>query len=429
MSGADDVAELKPDGVPPIRLMFTPPDLDGRFVLGVFDADGALVRWLVTDRDAAAFDKGLNGFITYWDGLDDAGQRCAAGRYSARGFVVGSDVVIRGEAFHFNDWIDEASDAAVTRVTDIELADQSNLIVLFEGKKGAVLERVPVAEGGAGWTVSVPGATALNGLVGSAVRVRTEAGERVYALEDGVAVASDVQVDEGVAPVVEGGSVLDWSAGFGDTRWAIVENGETAAVVQIAGDGEILRTLPPDESGFRPREISASAVAEAVALIEARGDEQRVRVLALEPDREAEVVDGRPVSDWRILLERMITPNENFGVVDGEVTSDGGAESRSLSAEVALEPNELARDGQVIKLAGAFDAQGSYLATESGLPLVRVSDRSGLTGVAVVPAKDSGGVRLFQGNGSVVEEFLILNLEKIAAFDCGDFQLVDGDQE
>ncbi len=420
----DAVEVVSADGVPPIRLMFTPPDLAGRFVLGIFDAGGSLVRRLVTDRDAAAFDKGLNGYITTWDGLDDAGQPCPLGKYSARGFVIGDEVVVRGEAFHFNDWIDEASDAAVTRVVDVELADQSNLIVLFEGKTGPVLERVPVAEGGAGWTVAVPGATSLEGLAGSSVRVRTKAGDRAYTLDDGAAVASDVQSGAGgLAPQIAGGRVTDWSAGFGETRWAVAETGALTAVVQIGQDGEILRTLPLDDAGFVPVRISASPGVEAIAVVEMRGEEQRVRVMVLETTEPTEIVDGRPVSDWRILLERMITPNENFGVVDGEAVASSGAASRPLTAEIALNPNDLDVDGQVLRLLAAFDAQGSYLATEAGLLLVRVSDRAGLTGVAAVPGLEAGSVRMFQGNGSVVEEFSILNLSDIAAFDCGDFQL------
>ncbi len=429
-AGPESPVASEPNDGPPIQLMFTPPDLAGRFVLGVFDSSGSLVRRLVTDREAAAFDQGLNGYITQWDGLDDAGQPCEAGRYAARGFVVGDAVVIRGEAFHFNDWIDEVSDAAVTRVEDFELADQANLIVLFEGKTGPVLERIPLVEGGAGWSVSVPGGTGLDGLDGSSVRVRTEAGYRAYALEDGAAVAAEVQPPDAEAPpAIEGGQIIDWANGFGETRWAVMETGGVSAAVQIGADGEILRNLPPDGSGFVPVGISASPVAEVIALLETRGAEQRVRVMALESSGERDIVDGRPVSDWRIVLDRVITPNGQFGVVDGEVRADAGEGSRLPWVEIALEPNELDPDGSGLQLASAFDGQGSYLATESGLLLVRVSERKGLTGVALVPGTEPNSVRLFQGNGAVVEEFLISNLGKIAAFDCGEFELGEGGQE
>ncbi len=417
-------------GQPPIRLIFAPPELPGRFVLGVFDATGSLVRRLVTDRDASVFDQGLNGYITYWDGLDDAGLRCPAGTYAARGFVVGDAVSIRGEAFHFNDWVDEASDAAVTRVMDVELVDPANLVVLFESKTGPVLERVPVSEAGTGWTISVPGATGLAGIAGSAVRVVTEAGDRAYALEDGTAVASEVRGgDAGEPPVVEGARVLDWTAGPDGTKWAVVETGALTAVVQVGTDGEILRTLPPDEAGFVPTGIGASNTAEAIAVLEVNGAIQRVRMMVLETAVATDGEGDRPVSDWRIVLERMITPNEEFGVADGRATPAGGADSRGLTAEVALDPNELDPDGRVIELSAAFDSQGSYLATENGLLLVRVSDRAGLKGVAVVPGTEPGSVRLFQGNGSVVEEFVVSNLSRMAAFDCGDFDLYGVDAE
>lgn len=413
-----------------VRLVFLPPDLPGRFVLGVFDEKGGLVRRLVTDRDASVFDVGLNGYITSWDGLNDAGQRCPAGTYSARGYVIGEVVAIQGEAFHFNDWIDEAGDAGVTRVLGVEPVDPANLIALFETSQGPVLERVPMMEGAGSWVVPVPGATALDGLAGSTARVITEAGERAYSLDDGAAVGSVAEPASTEAePVVTGGRVLDWApSDEAGARWAIIEMGGETAVVQLGADGEILRTLPPDGSGFVPERISAAPATEAIAVVESRGGEQRVRVLALDSTREAEVVDGRAVSDWQVLLERVITPIGNFGVVDGEVKADAGASGGPSGVVIALDANDLDPEGQTLRLMGGFDGAGSFLATESGLELLRVSERTGIQGVNLVEGDEPGTVRFLQGNGSVVEEFLIRNVGRIAAFDCGNFQLAGGSE-
>ncbi len=413
-----------------VQLVFTPPDLPGRFVLGVFNEDGELVRRLVTDRDASVFDVGLNGYITSWDGLDDSGRRCPAGTYAARGFVIGDELVIQGEAFHFNDWIDEAGDAEVTRVMGVEPVDPANLIALFETSQGPVLERVPMVEGAGSWAVPVPGATALAGISGSTARVTTEAGERAYSLDDGTAVGSVTEpTSTEVEPVVDGGRVLDWApSGEGNTRWAVVEVGGETAVAQLGEAGEILRTLPPDASGFVPETISAAPATEAIAVVESRGSEQRVRVLALDSTKESEVVDGRPVSDWQVLLERVITPIGNFGVVDGELNADVKASGQPDGVVIALDPTDLDPEGQTLRLVAGFDGGGSFLATESGLELLRVSERTGLRGVNLIEGEEPGTVRFFQGNGSVVEEFLILNVGRIAAFDCGNFRLTGGEE-
>lgn len=403
-----------------VQLVFTPPDLPGRFVLGVFDGDGELVRRLVTDRDASVFDVGRNGYITSWDGLDDAGQRCPEGEYSARGYVIGDEVVIQGEAFHFNDWIDEAGDAAVTGVLGVEPVDPANLIALFETSQGPVLERVPMVDGAGSWSVSVPGAIGLLGIDGRAIIAATKAGDRAYSLDDGTAVGA-------VTQPTAARQVVNWVAGNAGTRWAVEEvdnDPATRMVVQFDADGEVLRTLPLDDSGFIPESISAAPATEAIALVESRGGEQRVRVLALDLTKEPEVVGGRPVSDWQVLLERVITPIGNFGVVDGEVVADDGETGRANGVVIALDATDLAPEGQTLRLMAGFDDAGSFLATDSGLELLRLSERTGLLGVALVEGDEPGTLRFFQGNGSVVEEFLIQNVGRIAAFDCGGFQLV-----
>ncbi|MGC1480833.1 MAG: hypothetical protein WA771_10040 [Chthoniobacterales bacterium] len=411
-----------PDANDDVRLIFTPPDLSGRFVLGVFDSSGKLVRRLVTNRDASVFDVGRNGYVTTWDGHDDVGQRCPPGEYSARGYVIGDAITIEGEAYHFNDWTHEAGAASVIRVIGAEPIDPANLVALFETSAGPILERVPMVAGANAWSVPVPGATDLIGIVGRTAQVETKAGPRAYSLDDGSAVAGDEDaVDPGEAPVVPGGRVVDWTDGAGKTQWATVEIDRTTAVVQIGPDEEMLRSLPPDDSGFLPQKISAAPATEAIAVIEERDDLQRVRVLALDSTREAEEIAGRPVSEWQILLERVITPNADFGLVDGEIVASGG--TRPTTEIVNLDPNELDPTGRTLKLHAEFDAAGSFLTTDSGLELLRVSASTGLQAVALVAGVEPGTLRFIQGNGAVVEEFLISNTGKIAAFDCGTFTL------
>src|SRR5260221_82360 len=107
----------------PVTLTFPPPDLEGVIVIGIFDAAGKIERTLHFEPGAPELIIDTNGYIVKWDGLDDAGKPCAAGRYSAHGYVVGTDVTVAGEAFYFNDWMAENQIPA----RDVDLREWSSV--------------------------------------------------------------------------------------------------------------------------------------------------------------------------------------------------------------------------------------------------------------------------------------------------------------
>jgi hypothetical protein len=72
-----------------VRISFLPPPLEGTISLGIYDAKGKLVRVLHREAELDAFDVGSDALHTKWDGKNDAGKNVPAGKYSARGFVVG----------------------------------------------------------------------------------------------------------------------------------------------------------------------------------------------------------------------------------------------------------------------------------------------------------------------------------------------------
>ena len=74
--------------------MFLPPPMEGLISLGIYNGAGKLVRVLHREATAAEFVAALDGFITHWDGLDDAGKPEPPGHYSAHGYMVG-DVTIQ----------------------------------------------------------------------------------------------------------------------------------------------------------------------------------------------------------------------------------------------------------------------------------------------------------------------------------------------
>jgi hypothetical protein len=67
--------------------------MEGTISLGIYDHTGKLVRILHREATADEFVAALDGFITHWDGLDDAGRPRPPGHYSAGGYMVGAVTV------------------------------------------------------------------------------------------------------------------------------------------------------------------------------------------------------------------------------------------------------------------------------------------------------------------------------------------------
>lgn len=81
------------DSPPPARqarITFLPPPLEGTISLGIYDAKGKLLRVLHREAEIDDFTIGADGVSTTWDGKNDAGEPCSAGKYNARGYAVGA---------------------------------------------------------------------------------------------------------------------------------------------------------------------------------------------------------------------------------------------------------------------------------------------------------------------------------------------------
>jgi len=72
-----------------VRISFVPPPLEGRISLGIYDAQGKLVRVLHQEGDLREFTIGPDALVTQWDGKNDNGEDLPAGRYHAHGYLVG----------------------------------------------------------------------------------------------------------------------------------------------------------------------------------------------------------------------------------------------------------------------------------------------------------------------------------------------------
>ena len=72
-----------------VRISFVPPPLEGRISIGIYDAKGKLVRVLHQEADLNEFKIGADALVTQWDGKNDDGEDLPAGKYHARGYLIG----------------------------------------------------------------------------------------------------------------------------------------------------------------------------------------------------------------------------------------------------------------------------------------------------------------------------------------------------
>lgn len=72
-----------------VRISFVPPPLEGTISLGIYDRDGKLVRVLVQEGAIDEFDVGADALIAKWDGKNDQDEDLPAGKYHARGYMIG----------------------------------------------------------------------------------------------------------------------------------------------------------------------------------------------------------------------------------------------------------------------------------------------------------------------------------------------------
>src|SRR5207247_2581341 len=73
-----------------VRISFIPPPLEGTISLGIYDKNGKLVRVLHQEAELSEFAIGPDALVTQWDGKNDDEEDLPAGKYRARGYLVGS---------------------------------------------------------------------------------------------------------------------------------------------------------------------------------------------------------------------------------------------------------------------------------------------------------------------------------------------------
>jgi hypothetical protein len=113
-----------------------------------------------------------------------------------------------------------------------------------------------------------------------------------------------------------------------------------------------------------------------------------------------------------------------FKVEDlGQATAPPVEDNATGNVKVKLMPNPLANDERpIVDLGVGFDDEDSFLKTTDGLPLCTVSETPNLIRESIKKNSEKS-VDVWQDDGAVVEQFRISNIDKMMAFDCGDFEL------
>ena len=112
-----------------VRISFVPPPLEGTISLGVYDANRKLVRVLMQEAEPGEFTVGADALIAKWDGKNNNEQDLPAGKYHARGYLVGRlKVEDKGRAADFSP-DSSTTDHVQVKLVSNPLAKDARLVV------------------------------------------------------------------------------------------------------------------------------------------------------------------------------------------------------------------------------------------------------------------------------------------------------------
>ena len=404
-----------PPKKPGVRITFLPPPMEGALSLGIYDKKGKLVRILAREAVKKDFFVGLNGFITNWDGKDDAGKPAPAGTYSARGFAVG-ELAVEGEAYHGNDWMIADDSPRLRRVLALELRQSGRLALWAESADGK--PQLVRADQAGEFTGEIPLEPQIAALaMGDEAAPKTaEQPPRAVIAEGKVAIVERGETRPLALPDLV--KPLDASLGRDDRVWVIDQTPERTEVKEFSRAGEFHRRLAIDPGEPAPVRVFASRTSDLIFLIEEKPGLQRVRGLALET---ATTKDGEATSTWKTVLSKSITASDTFAAV-----ADKLARPQPFKPEdkirIRLIANPLFQDAMHdLDVQIGFDAKGAFLRTPDGLPLRTLTETPALKW-AVMGREGGKVVTIFQSDGAVVEEFKVRRIANTMAFDAGDYE-------
>jgi hypothetical protein len=98
------------------------------------------------------------------------------------------------------------------------------------------------------------------------------------------------------------------------------------------------------------------------------------------------------------------------------------ASAAASKIAVKLVANPLIKGKRTVDVTAGFDEDASFVQTADGLPLFTV-DESPYVFATWLTQRPDKSLDFFQNDGDTVDQFHITGVEKMMAFDCGDFEL------
>lgn len=396
-----------------VQLLFAPPPMQGTISMGIYDSTGKLVRTLHQDAPTSDFFPALNGLITFWDGKDDSGKLMPAGKYRAKGLMMG-EMDFEGVAFLGNDFVDKDGNVQLHRIKLISATSKGNCCLI----------EIPTHSGVVPPLVSLdPSGNPVDDHDFITPKLSVVDGKIIPSGGDNVS-AKPIHFPAIEHPV----AVSDGREG---TFWVI----DGTDVKQVSADGLLLRHLATKAGDPAPTGIAASPVADEIYLLEQNDKLQRVRGLALVSGTDsgaspAPAPQPSPAGDtpqksslWKVMFTKTINFSDKLEqALPLLKMSDGKPFAPQDKITIKLLPNLLNQGKQdTVDIAIGIDAKGSFLKTTDGLPLCSVSGTPNLKWAAMALEADGKTVTIFQSDGAVVEQFKASKLDDMAAFDAGDF--------
>ena len=456
-------------------LLFVPPPVEGVISLGAYDSSGKLVRVLKKAAEIDSFKAASDGLVIDWDRNDSQGKPVPAGKYFARGVLIG-DVKIEGVAFHLNDWVDSSADPRIRKVLSAALLDAQRTVVLADASQPEAM--VLRSNGDRTNTVSLsfhPNTIKAAGrnlllfdkvqvmLVDPAsgaevsrqslfdVRDADSSGDRFVVLsgnqikyqnqsnvtpqdlkppaEDlircAVLKSSIVVATKGVhlwkldgqefkpVDVTEAGELLDMGAGASDSVWLLIKTSSATLLKQIDPSGKTLREIELPSDLQTVTRLGASRDDDALLLISEDGPTQRVIGIRFQATDQGKSI-------WEKWFERTLTPFKFFDLKEGKVVAaDAKTDSPPVFVKPANNPIENSRQAP-FQLSIVADETGAWVANVDGLPLFQVCETKNIKQTQCI-SDGANGLRVYTSDGTVVEEYHLPSLENLFRFDAGSF--------
>jgi hypothetical protein len=138
--------------------------------------------------------------------------------------------------------------------------------------------------------------------------------------------------------------------------------------------------------------------------------------------------DGRDDDGFDVIPGRYQARGFVVGKLKSEMTSPTPASSATPPATsgritIKLMSNPLGNGERAsVELGVGFDDENSYLKTTDGLPLYTISAKPNVQRAGIAKTGERSA-DVWQDDGTAVQQFRLSNLDKMMAFDCGDFEL------